>query len=194
MLESLQRDAFHYFMHESNPRNGLVLDKTTANWPSSIAATGLGLTAYPVAVTRGFITRDKAVARVLATLRFFMGSHQGPEADATGCHGFYYHFLEMKSGRRAWQCELSTVDSTILFAGMLAAAAFFDADTAEEREICSSADALYRRADWQWAQNGGTTVTHGWKPESGFLPWRWRGYDEALLLYVLGLGSPEHPL
>ena len=194
MLESLQRDAFHYFMHETNPRNGLVLDKTTSNWPSSIAATGLGLTAYTVAVTRGFLARDKAVARVLATLRFFMGSQQGPEADATGYHGFYYHFLDMQSGRRAWQCELSTVDSTILFAGMLAAAAFFDADTAEEREIRSSADALYRRADWQWAQNGGVTVTHGWKPESGFLPWRWRGYDEALLLYVLGLGSPEHPL
>jgi len=194
MLEELQREAFRYFLHETHPRNGLVLDKTTTDWPASIAATGLGLTAYPVAVERGFITRSAAIARVLTTLRFFRDSPQGPEPDATGHHGFYYHFLHMETGRRAWQCELSTVDSAILLAGALAAACYFDADTSDEREIRDTADALYRRADWPWAQNGGVTVTHGWKPESGFLPWRWQGYDEALLLYVLGLGSPLHPL
>jgi len=94
-------------------------------------------------------------------------------------HGFYYHFLDMETGRRAWQCELSTVDTTILLAGMLTAAAYFDAASEAEREIRELADKLYRRADWQWAQNGGATVTHGWKPESGFLPWRWEGFDEA---------------
>ncbi|MEO8849815.1 MAG: glucoamylase family protein [Casimicrobiaceae bacterium] len=194
MLESLQHDAFRYFLHETHPRNGLVLDKTTTNWPSSIAATGLGLTAYPVAVERGFIARAAATQKVLTTLRFFADSAQGPQADATGYHGFYYHFLDMDSGRRAWHSELSTVDSAVLLAGMLTAAAYFDADTAPEREIRSTADALYRRADWKWAQNGGATVTHGWKPESGFLRWRWEGYDEALILYVLGLGSPDFPL
>ena len=193
-LEALQRDSFLYFLHETNPRTGLVLDKTEPNWPSSIAATGLGLTAYPVAVERGFIAREAAVATILTTLRFFWNSSQGPEPDATGYHGFYYHFLGMETGRRAWQCELSTVDTTILLAGMLTAAAYFDADSDGEREIRELADKLYRRVDWPWAQNGGATVTHGWKPESGFLPWRWEGFDEALVLYVLGLGSPTHPL
>ena len=100
----------------------------------------------------------------------------------------------MKSGKRVWKCELSTVDTAFLLAGMLAAAAYFVNGTAEEREIRTLADELYLRADWNWAQNGGVTVTHGWNPESGFLPYRWEGYDEALFLYLLGLGSPTHPL
>jgi len=193
-LKELQRETFGYFLAEANPENGLVLDKTAANWPASIAATGLALACYPVGVERGLMTRPDAIARTLATLRFFWTSPQGPEPDATGFHGFYYHFLDMKSGRRAWQCELSTVDSAFLFAGALAAAAYFDGDASEEREIRALADAIYRRADWQWAQNQGATVTHGWTPESGFIGYRWEGYDEALLLYVLGLGSPTHPL
>lgn len=194
VLESLQRDSFSYFLHETNPGNGLVRDKTAPDWPASIAATGLALAAYPVAIERGFIIRSEAIKTILATLRFFWNSPQGPEPDATGYRGFYYHFLDMQTGRRAWHCELSTVDSAILLAGALTAGAYFDAKTAEEGEIRELADALFRRADWVWAQNGGTTVTHGWKPESGFLRWRWEGYDEALLLYVLGLGSPTHPL
>jgi hypothetical protein len=193
-LESLQRDTFSYFVHETNPLNGLVRDKTAPDWPASIAATGLALAAYPVAVERCFITRAAAVDIILATLRFFWNSPHGPEVDATGYRGFYYHFLDMRTGRRAWQCELSTVDSALLLAGALTAGAYFDAETPEEQQLRSLADALYRRADWPWAQNGGATVTHGWKPESGFLPWRWEGYDEALVLYVLGLGSPTHPL
>ena len=193
-LEQLQRDTFGYFLHEANPANGLVVDKTEANWPASIAATGLALACYPVGVERGFMPRETAVERTLATLRFFWNSPQGPEPDATGYRGFYYHFLDMHSGRRAWQCELSTVDSAFLLVGALTAGMYFDADTPDETEIRTLGDALYRRADWQWAQNGGATVTHGWKPESGFLNYRWEGYDEALLLYVLGLGSPTHPL
>ena len=193
-LESLQRDTFRYFLLWTNPQNGLVLDKTAPDWPASIAATGLALAAYPVAVERGFITRAAAIEIILATLRFFWSSPQGPEPDATGYHGFYYHFLDMQTGRRAWQCELSTVDSAILLAGALTVGAYFEADTTEEKEIRAVADALYRRADWPWAQNGGLTVTHGWKPESGFLKYRWEGYDEALVLYILGLGSPTHPL
>ena len=193
-LESLQREAFSYFIHWTNPHNGLVRDKTAPDWPASIAATGLALAVYPVAVERGFITRAAAIETILATLRFFWKSPQGPEPDATGHHGFYYHFLDMQTGRLAWHCELSTVDTAILLAGALTAGVYFDADTPEERDIRVLADALYRRADWPWAQNGGATVTHGWKPESGFLKWRWEGYDEALLLYILGLGSPTHAL
>ena len=193
-LQKLQRETFDYFLHETNPANGLVIDKTAENWPASIAATGLALACYPVSVERGFMTRAAAVERTLATLRFFWNSPQGPEPNATGYKGFYYHFLDMQTGRRAWQCELSTIDSAFLLAGALTAGMYFDANTADEREIRDVADGLYRRADWQWAQNKGDTVTHGWKPESGFLNYRWEGYDEALLLYVLGLGSPAHPL
>ena len=193
-LEKLQRETFGYFLHETNPANGLVIDKTAPNWPASIAATGLALAAYPVGVERGFMARSAAVERTLNTLRFFWNSPQGPEPDATGYRGFYYHFLDMHTGRRVWQCEFSTVDSAFLLAGALAAGMYFDAETADEQEIRTLADALYRRADWQWAQDQGATVTHGWKPESGFLKYRWEGYDEALLLYVLGLGSPTYPL
>ena len=193
-LEKLQCISFDYFLHEANPLNGLMIDKTAANWPASIAATGLALASYPVAVERGYMSRVKAVERTLTTLRFFWNSPQGPEPDATGYKGFYYHFLDMNTGRRAWLCELSTVDTTFLLAGMLTAAVYFDANTAEEQEIRRLAETLYGRVDWQWAQNQGDTVTHGWKPESGFLPYRWEGYDEALLLYILGLGSPTHPL
>jgi hypothetical protein len=193
-LQTLQRESFCYFLHETNPANGLVKDKTEPGWPASIAATGFALGAYPVAVERGFMSRPAAVERTLATLRFFWNSPHGPEPDATGYQGFYYHFLDQQTGRRAWQCELSTVDSAFLLAGMLTARSYFDADTEAEQAIRTLADALYDRANWHWAQNQGTTLTHGWKPESGFLPFRWQGYDEALLLYLLALGSPTYPL
>jgi len=167
---------------------------TRADWPASIAATGLALAAYPVGVTRRFMAREEAVERTLTTLRFFWNSIQSMAADATGYKGFYYHFLDMQTGRRDSQCELSTVDSALLLAGALTAAAYFHQDAEAEQEIRTLAERLYARADWQWAQDGGATLTHGWKPESGFIKYRWEGYDEALLLYVLGLGSPTRPL
>ena len=161
---------------------------------ASIAAVGFALAAYAAGTERGLISRGAAAKRTLTTLRFFWNSKQGPEPDATGYQGFYYHFLDMQTGRRAWQCELSTVDSAFLLAGMLTARGYFDRNTTEELEIRTLADSLYRRANWQWAQNHGATLTHGWKPEGGFLPYRWTGYDEALLLYILALGSPTYPL
>ena len=193
-LDAAQREAFAYFLHEANPHNGLIADKSASGSHASIAAVGFGLSAYPVAVERGFVSRTDAIAHVLATLRFFDSSVQSAEADATGYKGFYYHFLDMASGRRAWDCELSTIDSAILLAGMLTAAAYFSRDSGEEREIRELADRLYRRTDWNWARNGGATVTHGWKPKRGFLAYRWEGYCEALILYLLGLGSPTYPL
>ncbi|HEY2345794.1 MAG TPA: glucoamylase family protein [Xanthomonadaceae bacterium] len=193
-LDRLQRSAFAYFLHETHPGNGLVIDKTAPSWPASIAATGLALACYPVAVERGMMSRPLAIERTLAALRFFRDSPQGPEPDASGHRGFYYHFLDIHTGRRAWNCELSTVDSGFLFAGMLSAAAYFADDTPAEREIRELARMLYERADWQWAHTGGATIGHGWKPETGFLPYRWQGYDEAMLMYVLALGSPTYPL
>jgi hypothetical protein len=193
-LQRLQKCAFAYFQHETNPTNGLVLDKTAPSWPASIAATGLALASYPVAVERGLMTKDLAIARTLAALHFFRDSPQGPEPDATGYRGFYYHFLDMHTGRRAWQCELSTVDTAFLIAGMLACAAYFGDDDEPQREIRALADELYRRVDWQWALTEAGTIGHGWHPETGFIRFQWEGYDEALLLYVLALGSPTHAI
>jgi len=127
-------------------------------------------------------------------LRFLLACPQGTEPDASGYRGFFYHFLDIETGRRVWQCEVSTIDSAFLFAGALTAATYFDRDTPDEIEIRTLADTLYRRADWNWARNGGPSLTHGWRPESGFIPHRYHGYDEGLLLYILGLGSPTHPL
>jgi hypothetical protein len=193
-LGRLQWTTVDYYLKETNPVNGLVRDKTEPNAPASIAAIGMALATYPVAVERDVLPRDFAARAVLKKLRFFRDSRQGPEPDATGYKGFYYHFLDMDTGRRVWQCELSTIDSTFLFAGMLTCAAYFDRDTADEDEVRRLATELFDRADWNWVRDGGAAVTHGWKPESGFIPHRWTGYDEALLLYILGLGSPTHPL
>jgi len=193
-LRALQRHSFDYFVHEINRDNGLVLDKTAPDWPASIAAMGMALTAYAVGVERQFMARADAAARAVTMLRFLAASEQSERPDATGYKGFYYHFLDMKAGRRVWQCELSSIDTALLIAGALAAAQYFDADNTQETEIRSLARLLYERVDWPWMLDGGDTLRHGWRPESGFLPFRWRGYDEALILYVLAIGSPTHPI
>jgi hypothetical protein len=193
-LARLQRDTFKYFADEVNPENGLVRDSTRRGSPSSIAAVGFALTAYTIAVERKYMSRSEAVKRTLATLRFFHDAPHGKQRDATGYKGFYYHFLDMETGRRANKCEISTIDTTYLLAGALSASCYFDADTIAERELRELAEALYKRADWHWAQNGALTVSHGWRPERGFIRYRWSGYSEALILYFLGLASPTFPL
>jgi len=194
MLDRLQRAALGYFVEEFNPANGLIADRTRAGAPCSIAVVGFALASYPVAVERGWMARADAVARTLATLRFFWTSSQSESVDATGYKGFYYHFLDMQTGKRVWQSELSPVDTTFLLAGILTASAYFAAVAPDEVEIRDLADALYRRIDWPWMQNREAAVYQGWKPESGFLHYGWEGYSEAMLLYVLGLASPTHPL
>ena len=193
-LDQLQLTTLQYYLHESNPANGLIRDKTDPRAPASIAAVGLGLATIPVLVERGVIAREFAPEIAVRTLRFFRDAPHGPEPDAAGYRGFYYHFLDMKTGRRVWNCELSTIDSALLFAGMLTCASYFDADTEDEAEVRRLADALYRKADWQWVLNGGIALSHGWRPETGFIPHVWAGYDEALLIYLLALGSPTFPL
>ena len=194
LLDALQGGALRYFLDAAHPRTGLVADSTMPGTACSIAAVGMALGACSIAVERGLLPRADAAERTLRALRFFRDSPQGEADDATGHRGFYYHFLNMETGRRAWDCELSTIDTALLLAGALAAASYFDEDDGAEREIRAAADALYRRVDWRWALDGGLTLTHGWRPESGFLPYRWQGYDEALVLYVLALGSPTHPV
>jgi hypothetical protein len=193
-LARLERDTFKYFASEMNQKNGLFPDNTRQGAPSSIAVAGFALTAYPIAVERSYLTRVEAIKRALISLRFFHDGRQGTGPDAIGYKGFYYHFLDMKTGRRVWKSEISTIDTTYLLAGALTAAMYFDRDTKDEREIRQLAEALYSRADWHWAQNGAFTVTHGWKPETGFIKYRWIGYSEALILYVLGLASPTFSL
>jgi hypothetical protein len=195
MLDNLRRVILDYYLKEANLRNGLIADRTQPGSPSSIAAVGMGLSVYIVAVERNILPRADAVDRTLALLRFLDSSHQGPEPNATGYKGFYYHFLDMQTGRRAIQCELSTVDTAILMAGVLTAASYFAANNAKESEIRKLAESLYARVDWQWALDNGTTISHGWMPESGFLPSRWdTGYSEAIILYALALGSPTFPI
>jgi len=194
MLGRVQRKAFDYFLQCANPDNGLVADTTREGAPSSIAVVGFALSAMPIGVEHGWIERAEAVKRVLASLRFFIASDQSGSASATGYHGFYFHFLDMELGTRVWRCELSPIDTSILIAGMLSAAAYFDANTPDETELRRLAYALYERVDWLWMQHDGVTLMQGWKPECGFLHYGWEGYSEALLLYALGLGSPTHPL
>jgi hypothetical protein len=193
LLDRVERETFRYFSHEADAASGLVPDSTKTGSYASIAVVGLALSAYPVAAERGIFTREEAAARTLATLRFLSNAPQGRGADAAGAHGFFYHFLEMGTGRRAAFCELSTVDTAILVAGALAAAGYFRAEIRPEADIRRLADELYRRVEWRWAMRG-AWMGHGWTPERGPLRNRWTGYSEALLLYVLALGSPTSPI
>ena len=194
LLDRLQHAAFSYFLEQFNAENGLVADTSRAGSPCSIAVVGFALSIYPIAVERGWMTRADAVERTLVTLRFFCNSQQSEQPDATGHKGFYYHFLDMKTGKRVWQSELSMIDTTLLLAGVLVASIYFRQNAAGEKEIRGLADALYCRVDWHWSCGGRPTARQGWKPDSGFLHYGWDGYNEGTILYILGLASPTHPL
>ena len=161
MLHRLQKESFGYFAREYNTSNGLMRDKTERLSPSSIAVTGFSLAAYIVAVERGFMSRSEALKRTLTAVRFFAGSSQGAEVDATGHRGFYYHFLDMEKGRRTRACELSTIDTGFLILGMLVAAEYFSGANARERELRERVGELYQRVEWGWACNGAHTLSHG---------------------------------
>ena len=193
-LDRLERQAFTYFSHEVDASTGLVRDNTRVDAPASIAGSGFGLACYAVAAERGYVPRADAAAHVQRALTFLWEAPQGDGPTATGSHGFFYHFLALDSGRRVWQSEVSTIDTAIALAGALTAGEYFNRDTPAERSIRDLTDRLVHRADWLWSIDGGSTVSHGWRPESGFLRSRWQGYSEALILYVLGLGSPTRPL
>jgi hypothetical protein len=192
LVQRLQRSAFDYLWRFGNPHNGLVADTSRTGSPCSVAVVGFALSAYLVAVERGWISRRAAAARTLATLRFLLHCDQSGSAQASGYKGFYFHFLDMRTGLRAWRCELSLIDSTLLLAGVLTAGLFFD--RADEVEIRDAASILYERVDWHWARGDTESLSQGWLPEAGFLHYGWEGYNEALLLYVLGLGARTHSL
>ncbi len=197
-LDELQARTFQYFWKLANPANGLVPDRwPDGNLPNfcSIAAVGFALTAYPIGVERGFVSREDARDRVLTTLRFFAKeASQGPEPTGrAGYKGFFYHFLNTNTGvRYAQDVELSSIDTTLLLAGALACQSYFDRDDPGEAEIRTLADELYRAADWSFFQPRPPLVSMGWAPPDHFNTLDWRGYDEAMILYVLALGSPTH--
>ena len=185
-LDAIARKAFAFFWQESHPATGLTKDRAKSIGKAddytvaSVASTGFALAALAIGASRGWVKKSEAQKRARLTLRFLetMPSE----------HGFYYHFIDWRTGERVWKCELSSIDSTLLFLGALAAGRFFGG------EVATRADALVVRADWPWMQNGAHAPSMGWKPDSGFLSARWSGYSEASYLYLLALGAPEHPL
>jgi hypothetical protein len=187
-LDELERACFLFFWEQADPSSGQVKDRSEANGldprntVASIAATGFGLTAICIAADRGYIEKSKALERVRNTLRFLW--KRLPQE-----HGFFFHFVDLHSGERAWKSEVSSIDTSILLCGVLTCRQYF-----QDSEIGQLARMIYERADWLWLQAGGKTLSHGWKPETGFLKARWDTYSECMMIYLLGLGSPTHPL
>jgi hypothetical protein len=194
-LDTLETRTFNWFWQTTNATNGLVPDRWPTQSFSSVAAIGFGLTAYPIGVERGYVSRADAGARVRTTLDFLWRAPQGATATSvTGYKGFYYHFLDMNTGLRFQQVELSTIDTALLLGGILVCREYFTGSDSVETAIRALADSIYARVDWTWASPNAPLVSMGWHPESGFIPSDWRGFDEAMLLYVLALGSPTHPI
>ncbi len=188
LLDEIERAAFLFFWEQASARTGQVKDRARTTGRddrrmSSIAATGFGLTALCIAHERRYAPRPELQDRVRATLRFLAESmpHE---------HGFFYHFVDMETGQRWDRCELSSIDTALLLAGVLTCRQHF----ADDREVVALADSLYRRVDWPWMLNGGETLSMGWHPESGFIPSRWDHYCELMVLCLLGMASPTHPL
>ena len=194
-IDELQKRTFDWFVHVTPRDNGLTPDR----WPTksfcSVAAVGFALTCWPIGVERGWMSREEARERTLNTVRFFHNAPQGPEATGVaGYKGFFYHFLDMETGHRFGRTELSTVDTTLLLGGMLFAAQWFDGDHADEAEIRRLAQAIYERVEWDWAVVRPNRISMGWHPETGFIEADWHVYNEGMLVLLLAMGSPTHPL
>jgi len=192
-VDTLERRTFHFFWDLADPPTGLMPDRWPTRSFTSVGATGFALTAYPIGAERGWITRGQAAERTLHTLDFLWHSRQDTaDVGATGYRGFFYHFLNPGAGTRFKDVELSNIDTALLFAGALFCQSYFDRGVAHERRIRSLVDSLVSRADWRWFRVRPPLLSLGWKPEEGFLPYDWRGYNETLILFVLALGSPAH--
>jgi hypothetical protein len=194
-LDTLQHRTFNWFWEKTNASNGLTPDRWPTKSFSSVAAIGYALTAYPIGIERGYVTRTAAADRVLTTLRFMYRAPQGPEATGVaGYKGFFYHFLDMDTGYRFQQVELSTIDTTLLLAGVLFCQSYFTLENPTEGSIRAYADSLYARVDWSWVQPRTSLVSMGWTPEHGYIEADWHGLNEAIILNILALGSPTHPV
>ena len=195
-LDSLQHASFNFFWQQVNPANGLIKDRAPGFSPCSIASNGFGLSTICVAVDRGWVTRQEAADRVEVTLQTFWRGPQGPEAAGTiGYKGLFYHFLDMNTATRTWDCELSSIDTALLLAGVLDARQYFGGADVQETHIRALADSINGRVDWQWMQNGSQGIAMGWKPGTGFTGFGlWIGYNEAMIMYLLAIGSPTYPI
>jgi len=193
--EDIEQRTFRFFWETVNRKNGLVPDR----WPtpsfSSIAAVGFALPAYAIGVERGWCTRAEARDLTLTTLRFFWNAPHGPEASGTAGHrGFFYHFLNMETGLRHRDVELSSVDTTLLLLGVLFAGEYYDRRDPAEQEIRRLAAALYARADWNvFRSDGRTPISMGWDPSKGLIDANWTGFNEGMCVNILALGSPTFP-
>ena len=193
LLDDIQRRSFRYFWDHADPHTGLVLDRVRSDgkpdqlWHqnvASIAATGFGLTALCIAAEHRWISRDTARARILTTLRFF--ATQAPQV-----HGWFYHFMDSSTGQRVWKSEVSSIDTALLLSGILTARRAFSDDP----EIMTLATLIYNRVNFPWMLDGSRDVLrHGWRPETGFIKHDWDSYSELMILYVLAIGSPTHPI
>ncbi|MCS6625581.1 hypothetical protein N0B44_21955 [Roseibacterium beibuensis] len=194
-VEELQERTFRWFVDTTNRSNGLTPDRWPRKTFASIAAVGFALTCWPIGVERGWMTREEARERTLITARFFHDAPQGPEpTGVTGHKGFFYHFLDMETGLRYRDTELSTVDTALLLGGMLYAAQWFDGDHPEEVEIRRLVQAIYERVDWSFVVVRPNRISMGWRPERDFVRADWNKYNEGMLVLLLAMGSPTHPL
>ena len=195
LLDDVEQRTFHFFWDLNDPHTFLIPDRAPTESFSSIAAVGFGLTAYGIGAERGYVTRDAAAQRTLSTLQSMLAMKQGPEERGiSGYKGFFYHFLDMKTAERFKDVELSTVDTSLLMAGVLFSQSYFDKDNATEKAIRDTAESLYERVEWNWEQVRPPAISMGWTPEKGFHTYDWRGYNEAMIVIILALGSPTHPV
>jgi hypothetical protein len=195
LLANLQQQTFNYFWETSDPVMGLAPDRYPNPPFASISAIGFALTAYPIGVENGWITRSAAAQRVQATLQFLWGAPQGTASSGcAGYQGFFYHFLDMQTGTRSGTSELSIIDTTLLMAGVLFSAEYFNQSTTVETSIRQLAANLYGQVNWPWAQTRAPAICLSWTPESGFSPYDCIGYNEGMIVYLLALGSPTLPV
>jgi hypothetical protein len=196
LLDSLQHTAFDFFWNEANPGNGLIKDRSTPFSPCSIASLGFGLSAICIGIDHGWVSRADGGNRIRTALQTLWNGPQGSGTTGIiGYKGFYYHFLDMVSAQRTWNSELSTIDSALLFAGVLDAKQYFSTGDPLDIDIRALADSIYNRADWEFARNFQPGIYMGWQPVTGFANFGlWGGYNEAMILYILALGSPTHPV
>jgi hypothetical protein len=200
ILDNLQQLGFNYFWTEANPSNGMIRDRNTSGSPCSIAAVGFGLSSICIGIDHGWITRAQGQTRVLTTLNTFWNGPQGSATSGTmGYHGFFYHFLDMSTGLRmpGWNPELSDIDTALLLAGILDCKQYFNTADPNDVQIRTLADQIYQRVDWTFFRNS-TASPPGlmiqWTPESGFNTGVWKGYNEMMIMYLLAIGSPTHPI
>ena len=195
LLSDTQRRTFNYFWQTTEIARGLAPDLSPDAAPTSIAAMGFALTAVPIGVEHNWVTRIEAARRVRGWLEFLRDAPQGPDlSGVTGYKGFFYHFLDATSGTRYRNSELSTVDTALLFMGVRFCGQYFNSADADETAIRTIAEFVCERADWNWMQANGPGVVMGWRPETGFLAADWTGYNEAMFVYLLALGSQSHPV